>query len=411
VNRMLDGLRVVEGAAFVAAPLCGMTLAQQGADVIRFDPLGGGLDARRWPITAEGRSLYWAGLNKGKRSIAVDTHTPQGRQLMVDLITAPGEGSGIFLTNFPATGWLGYEALSARRPDLIMMSLSGNSDGTTAVDYTLNCAVGLPFVTGPEHGGHPVNPMNHVLPAWDAITGVTAAMGILAAERARRLTGRGDHVQLPLADVAFAMMGNLGYIAEVQVNEVERRSYGNYLYGSYGCEFETADGRYLYLVALTHRQWDALREVTGLGEKFDALEPLMDVELDREGDRFTAREAITALLHPWFRKRTLAEVEQAFRGTHVCWGPYQTFHQMVQDDWRCSTANPMFSMVEQPGMGSYLVPGSPLGFSGSPRRPAVRAPQLGEHTDQVLHDVLGLSDGEIGGLRDRHVVGGPIDVS
>jgi crotonobetainyl-CoA:carnitine CoA-transferase CaiB-like acyl-CoA transferase len=78
---ILEGMRIVEGSAFVAAPLGGMTLAQLGADVIRFDPIGGGLDRGRWPITDEGRSLFWAGLNKGKRSIQVDLGSPAGREL------------------------------------------------------------------------------------------------------------------------------------------------------------------------------------------------------------------------------------------------------------------------------------------------------------------------------------------
>ncbi|MDQ3630616.1 MAG: CoA transferase, partial [Actinomycetota bacterium] len=78
---VLDGMRVVEGSAFVAAPLGGMTLAQLGADVIRFDPIGGGLDYSRWPITADGQSLFWAGMNKGKRSIQVDLRSPRGREL------------------------------------------------------------------------------------------------------------------------------------------------------------------------------------------------------------------------------------------------------------------------------------------------------------------------------------------
>src|SRR5512144_1559915 len=105
MNRILEGLRIVEGSAFVAAPLCGMTLAQQGAEVIRFDPLQGGLDARRWPLTATGKSLYWVGLNKGKRSIAVDTRSPEGQEIAAALIAASGDGNGIFLTNFPAHGW------------------------------------------------------------------------------------------------------------------------------------------------------------------------------------------------------------------------------------------------------------------------------------------------------------------
>ncbi len=91
---ILAGLRIVEGSAFIAAPLGGMTLAQLGADVIRFDDIKGGLDSDRWPITQDGRSIYWAGLNKGKRSIAVDLRNPKGRELLTALITAPGEGAG-----------------------------------------------------------------------------------------------------------------------------------------------------------------------------------------------------------------------------------------------------------------------------------------------------------------------------
>jgi 2-methylfumaryl-CoA isomerase len=411
MNRILDGLRVIEGAAFVAAPLCGMTLAQLGADVIRFDPLEGGLDARRWPITHDGKSLYWAGLNKGKRSIAVNTRSREGRELITALITAPGEGNGIFLTNFPTSGWLGYDALRQRRADLIMLNVTGNPDGTTAVDYTVNCAVGFPFITGPAHGNAPINPVNHVLPAWDAITGVTAALGILAAERQRRVTGQGQYIRLPLADVALSLVGHLGYIAEVQVDAEDRQSTGNYLYGAYGRDFETSDGRIVYVVAITHRQWQALGEATGLAAKLAQLGTLLDVDLCREGDRFRAREAISAVLAPWFRERTLGGVRNAFAGTAVCWGPYQTFRQMVEEDPRCSTQNPLFALLDQPGIGSYLVPGSPLQFSAAKRVQPQPAPRLGEHTDEVLSEVLQLSSGQIGQLRDKKVVAGPIELS
>jgi 2-methylfumaryl-CoA isomerase len=411
MNRILDGLRVIEGAASVAAPLCGMTLAQLGADVIRFDPLEGGLDARRWPITRDGRSLYWAGLNKGKRSIAVNTRSPEGQELITALITALGAGNGIFLTNFPTSGWLGYEALRQRRADLIMLNVTGNPDGSTAVDYTVNCAVGFPFITGPAHGNSPVNPVNHVLPAWDAITGVTAALGILAAERHRRLTGQGQFIRLPLADVALALVGHLGYIAEVQVNAEDRQSTGNYLYGTYGRDFETSDGRIVYVAAVTTRQWQALGDATGLATKLAQLGTLLGVDLSREGDRFKAREAISAVLAPWFRERTLEEVRSAFAGTAVCWGPYQTFRQMVEEDPRCSTRNPLFAMLDQPGIGSYLVPVSPLQFSAAERVPPRLAPRLGEHTDEVLSEVLQLSSSQIGQLRDRKVVAGPVELS
>src|SRR5437016_2526224 len=99
-------MRVIEGSAFVAAPSGGMTLAQLGADVIRFDQIGGGIDYGRWPLSASGQSLYWVGLNKGKRSIAVDLRNREGQELLTALVCAPGPDAGVFLTNFPARGWM-----------------------------------------------------------------------------------------------------------------------------------------------------------------------------------------------------------------------------------------------------------------------------------------------------------------
>src|SRR2546428_8365296 len=254
-------MRVIEGSAFVAAPLGGMTLALLGADVIRFDPIGGGLDARRWPVTADGKSQFWAGLNKGKRSVAVDLRSPRGRELLTNLVTAPGPDAGLFLTNLPAQGWLDYAKLSARRPDLVMVNIVGNFDGSSAVDYTVNPATGFPWATGPANLGVP---FNHLLPAWDAITGTLASSCLLAAERHRRLTGTGQLVRLALSDLAFAMVGHLGKIAEGQVNHSERPKYGNYLYGAFGRDFATRDGKRIMVVALTRRQWEELVEATGI---------------------------------------------------------------------------------------------------------------------------------------------------
>ena len=400
---ILAGMRVVEGSAFVAAPLGGMTLAQLGVDVIRFDPVGGGLDAHRWPVTAEGASLFWAGLNKGKRSIAVDMRSPQGKALLTDLITAPGEDAGLFLTNFPAVGWLDYQKLTARRPDLIMVNIVGNPDGSSAVDYTVNPATGFAWTTGPAAVSTPVN---HLLPAWDAITGTLAATGLLAAERKRRCDGTGQFVRLALADVALAMVGNLGYIAEAQINNTERQKYGNDLYGAFGRDFATKDGRRVMVVGLTPRQWRNLATATGIGDACGQVESLLGVDLSREGDRFAARHVIGALIEPWVGTRTLSEVAEIFDAHDVCWGPYQTFAELVGTDPRCSPTNPMFAEVDQPGIGSYLMPGSPLAFSSSDRVPQEPAPQLGQHTDEILAGVLDLSAAEIGRLHDAGVVAG-----
>src|ERR1700704_4103591 len=205
---ILSGLRVVEISAFVAAPLGGATLAAMGADVIRVDPPGGGVDIGRWPLH-EGRSLYWAGLNQGKRSVTIDMKTARGQALVTDLIAH----AGTLLTNLPLRDWSSYERLSAKRRDLIMAVITGNADGSTAVDYTVNAASGFPWVTGPVGWDGPVN---HVLPAWDALTGYLVAAGIVAAELHRVRTGEGQLVQLSLSDVALSIAGHLGLIAEAQ---------------------------------------------------------------------------------------------------------------------------------------------------------------------------------------------------
>ncbi|MBA2280050.1 MAG: CoA transferase [Acidimicrobiia bacterium] len=401
---ILDGLRVVEGSAYVAAPLGGMTLAQMGADVIRFDPIGGGLDRTRWPIGADGTSLFWAGLNKGKRSVQVDLRNPRGQELLTALIAAPGPDAGLFLTNFPARGWLSYERLTSHRPDLVMVNVLGNHDGSSAVDYTINPATGFPWATGPRHLAVP---FNHLLPAWDSITGTLAATGLLAAERHRSKTGEGRLVTVALSDVAFAMVGNLGKIAEVQITHNERVKDGNYLYGAFGRDFITKEGRRIMIVALTLKQWTSLVEATGLADAFATLEQMMGLDLTIEGHRFEARELIGAIIKPWTVVRTLDEIRTTLDAYDVCWGPYQTFTQLVDEDPRCSTANPMFEQVEQPGVGTYLMPGSPLVFDGMGRLPVRRAPLLGEHTEEVLADFLGLSLGEIGALHDDGVVAGP----
>ena len=342
MTAILEGMRVVEGSAFVAAPLGGMTLAQLGADVIRFDHIGGGLDRNRWPINEEGNSLFWAGMNKGKRSIQVDMRSDEGRELLSALATAPGPDAGMLLTNFPVRGWLDFDSLKERREDLIMVSITGNHDGSSAVDYTVNPATGFPWATGPRNLGVP---FNHLLPAWDAITGGLAAVGLLAAERRRRTAGEGQHVTIALSDVAIAMVGHLGKIAEAQVLRRERQKEGNYLYGAFGRDFLTRDGRRVMIVALTDQQWKALVAATGMAEAFELIEKTMGLDLDLEGDRFTAREVIGGVLKPWTITHTLDELAALFDEHGVCWGPYQTFMQLVDEDPRCSIDNPMF---EQP---------------------------------------------------------------
>lgn len=401
---ILSGMKVVEGSAFVAAPLGGMTLAQLGAEVIRFDPIGGGLDAKRWPVTPEGASLFWAGMNKGKKSIAIDIGKPEGQELATALICAHGDDRGLFLTNFPSRGWLSYDKLKAKRADLVHVNVVGDRHGGSEVDYTVNPRVGFPAITGPADD---TRPANHVMPAWDHITGQMAAVGLLAAERHRRLTGEGQYIKLALLDVALATLGHMGFVAEVEINDFDRPRYGNDLFGAFGRDFETRDGRRIMVVGLTGRQWSNLCKATGLEAEFDAVGERLSLDLREEGDRFRARNELAAVLAPWIAARDAGEVQSVFAAADVCFGPYQTIRELLDHDVEASEQNPLFARIEQPGIGSYRMPGSPLFFSASPRVAPAPAPRLGEHTHEILANVVGLSSGAIGDLHDRGIVAGP----
>ena len=399
---VLEGMRVVEAAAFVAAPLGGMTLAQMGAQVIRIDDLRGGLDHHRWPVTDDDTSLFWCGLNRCKRSVALDLSCPEGREIAMALVTAPGDDAGIFLTNFPPRGWLDHEALRARRSDLIQLTLQGDRHGGSAVDYTVNARLGLPFITGSEDGSEPVN---HVLPAWDLITGQMVAVGLLGAERHRRRTGQGQHVKLALQDVGLAVMAHLGFLAEAQRGQPRQR-HGNELFGAFGQDFACADGTRVMVVGLTGKQWRALCEATQGAADMAALGSRLSLDLAREGDRFRARREIAQVVGRWIGQRPFGEVAQVFDRHGVCWSRYQTIAELVETDPECSPANPLFTTIEQPGVGPVLAPAIPLAFAQPGRAPPGPAPRLGEHTQQVLGELLGIGSAEFGRLLARGVVGG-----
>ena len=382
----LAGLKVIEISAFIAAPLGAMTLAQLGADVIRIDPIGGNIDANRWPISDDGTSIYWASLNKGKRSVTLDLKSEEGQKIATDLIAE----AGTLVTNLPARGWLSYENLSQHREDLIMLRLNGSHDGSPAVDYTVNAASGFPIITGDDE-----RPVNNALPAWDVIAGLYIANGITAAELERRSSGKGQEITLALSDVMLATVGNLGYIAEVQSTGSTRGPLGNGLYGAYGQSFETSDGRQIMVAVISNKHWRGLGQATGLGEKLEMIGPMLDVDLGTEGGRFEAREAIDAVMRPWFANHTVAEAASALSEAGVMQSEFQTFEELVNNDPRCSLENPLFGEIEQAGIGTVLAPRVPLQFSGSPAVAAVLAPQLGGDTVAVLVEVLGLGEEEI----------------
>ncbi|OBA78648.1 mesaconyl-CoA isomerase [Mycobacterium sp. 1164966.3] len=391
----LAGITVVEVSSFVAAPLCGMTLSQLGAQVVRIDPIGGASDVQRWPLSATGTSIYWTGLNKGKRSATINLRSPEGQELVQRLIL---EGDGIVVTNTAGLSWLSHESLAAKRSDVIHVQLLGRGDGSTGVDYTVNAGIGYPLVTGPAtHAG----PINHVLPAWDVCCGLYAALAVVAAVHRRDQTGAGARVSLALEDVALATAGNLGLLTEPQVNGTQRERLGNSIYGQYGQDFTSRDGVAFMVVTLTRRHFRDLVDTTGTEEAVAALAQALGVDFGSEGDRYRYRDVLSALFATWFAEHTAQEISATLSKTTVLFERYRTFAQVVEDPR--VTENPLFSRLDQPGIGEYLAPGMPTAFDGV--HPAGSpAPTLGQDTADVLTERLGLTDADIARLTSAKTI-------
>jgi 2-methylfumaryl-CoA isomerase len=403
MHALLSSLTVVEGASFVAGPSCALHLQQMGARVIRFDMIGGGPDFKRWPLTPDGDSLYWEGLNKGKLSIAIDLSKPQGRELAAALITAPGENRGLFVTNYPVDGFLSHEKLSASRADLITLRVMGWPDGRNGVDYTINAAIGVPFMTGPE--SLPADqPVNSVLPAWDLLTGAYGAFALLAAERRRRESGKGGEIRVALSDVAAGSLSHMGQVAETLVTGNRPRG-GNATYGAFGRDFPTADGRNVMVVAITPRQWSGLLRALDVEAQVSTLEQELGTSFARdEGLRYAHRDRLFAIVEAATARLSLAQLATVFDAQGVCWEPYQTLRQAVMEDGRFVTQNELFGEVAQPSGLTYRTAGSLGRLAGEQRGAPSPAPLLGANTDEVLAQDLGLPQHEIARLHDAGIV-------
>jgi 2-methylfumaryl-CoA isomerase len=396
LSKPLAGLTVVEIASFVAGPSAGLTLAQLGADVVRIDPLGGAVDIRRWPLAENGQSLYWAALNRGKRSVMIDLRAEAGRDVVQRMICAPGPDRGVLIDNQPKAEWLGWPELTARRPDLIHVHIEGHNDGRPAVDYTVNAEAGIPLVTGPEDSDLPVN---HALPAWDLLCGMSAVTAILAALRHRERTGLGARIDLALADVARAAVANLGWYSEAAAG-VTRPRIGNSIYGSYGGAFPTRDGRFVMVVALTPAQWRALVLATGTTSAIGELEARHHVSLATdEASRYQFRRELASVLEPWFAAHDRREVAEVLDARRVLWGEYRTLREAAE------RLDGPLTQLEQAGIGTVISADSPF-RSHQMATSNAAASVLGEDTIRTLGELAGVSDEELTDLITSGVVSG-----
>ncbi len=395
--QLLSGLSVIEASSFVASPTAGLYCAQFGAEVIRVDQVGGGPDFRRWPVTSENNSLYWENLNRAKKSVALDLGRGEGRELLQELVRATGQ----FITNFPAEGFLSHAKLAEGRADLVTARVMGWADGAPALDYTVNNAVGYPMMTGPGP-----EPVNHVLPAWDLLSGAYAAFALLAAIQRRSQTGEGSEVRIPLSDVAIGTVANLGGIAEVLYSGENRPRLGNAVYGLFGRDFVTRDGQRTMIVVVTHRQWANLLGALELTETVAAIEAARGVSFAKDdGLRFAHRDALYPLFEQAIGARNHADLAAALDAAGIVHSAYRTMLDAARDP-RLVADNPMFSAFDaNPSGFTYPAAGAFGTIPQQERQAPQPAPRNGQHSEEVLTSRLGLSSGEIARLIDSGIVG------
>lgn len=400
--QLLSGLSIVEVSSFVASPTAGLYCAQLGAEVIRIDDRRGGLDYKRYMMTAEGRSLSWENLNRAKKSVALDLQTPEGRELAVQLAQATGQ----MITNLPVDSFMAHDRIAAGRPDLVSVRIMGWHDGRQAMDFTVNAASGYPLMNGPEEWD-PASapPVNQILPAWDFITGAYCAFALMAGLRHRDATGQGSELRVPLGDVAIGTAFNAGAAAEMLYRGADRERIGNAIWGAFGRDFRSRDGHRFMIAALTPKQWKATVEAFGLADAVAALEAELGVSfLASDHWRFVHRHRLFDLFQQAAETFDYADLAERLTQAGATFERYRTMHEMATDP-DLVTNNPLFG--PSPANPSGFEYPAPRSFANIPDREAgdpQAAPYLGEHSEEVLAERLGLSAGQIATLIDRGVV-------
>lgn len=400
--KLLSDLSIIEVSSFVASPTIGLYCAQMGAEVIRVDHKAGGLDYDRYLLTREGRSLSWENLNRGKKSVALDLQSGEGRELLVELARVTGQ----VVTNLPEKSFLSHAAMSKGRPDLVSVRIMGWHDGRQAMDFTVNAATGYPLMCGPEDWDPATAPpVNQVLPAWDFITGAYGAFALLAALRHRDATGEGSEVRVPLGDVAVGTFANSGSMAEMLYRGSDRERLGNAIWGAFGRDFRTGDGVRFMVAALTPKQWTGLVAAFGVEGEIAALEQELGVRFaDGDTPRFVNRHRLFDVFQQAAEGCDWAALSARMSAQGCTYERYRTMHEAANDP-QLVTNNPLFgpspanpSGFEYPATRSFA--NMPEKEIGDP----LPAPYLGQHSEEVLAAKLGLSSGAIGKLVDAGTV-------
>jgi crotonobetainyl-CoA:carnitine CoA-transferase CaiB-like acyl-CoA transferase len=399
----LEGLRVLDLTRAMAGPFCTMMLGDLGADVIKVERPGRGDESRGWgpPFVGQpygpypGESAYFVSANRNKRSITVNLKSPEGQEIVRRL----AGGSDALVENF-RTGvlhrmGLGYKDLRPVNPRLVYCSISGyGRTGPYAerpgYDFVIQAEGGFMGITGPEEGP----PYRVGVPIIDITTGMFAATAILAALRARDVTGEGQLIDVSLLDTQVALLTNVA--SNYLVGGAGPRRLGNAHPNIAPYEAFPARDRWFALAVANDRQWGILCDAIGQPGLVN------DPRFTTNNARLANRPALREVLEEAFRARNADDWLAVFREAGLPCGPINAIPDVFAHPQ--AKARGMVLEAEHPTAGRVRFPGFPYKLSGTPAALHRPPPRLGQHTDEVLVELLGYSADEVERLRQGEIV-------
>ena len=401
--RPLEGLRVLDISRALAGPYCTMMLGDLGADVLKVERPGRGDESRWWGprFVGEpygpypGESAYYMAINRSKRGLTVNLKSAAGQEIIKQLAAV----SDVLVENY-RTGTLdkmglGYEDMQALNPRLVYCSISGyGRTGPYArrpgYDFIIQAEGGIMGITGPVEGP----PYRVGVSIVDITTGMFASTAILAALRSRDLTGEGQLLDLSLLDSVAALLANVA--SNYLVGGVEPSRMGNAHFNIAPYEVFRARDGWLALGALTARQWNLLCEVLGRTELVD------DPRFATNQDRVINRAALDEALSETFVTRDVAEWLVKLQEAGIASGPINTIKDVFNHPQ--AQARNLKLEIEHPTAGMVGFPGFPYKMSQTPAELLRPPPMLGEHTEEVLTELLDYSAEEVASLREQEVI-------
>ncbi len=396
----LSHVRVLELSRVLAGPWAAQTLADLGADVIKVERPGAGDDTRAWgPPWAGDQSAYFLSTNRGKRSITIDFENPEGQELVRKLAAE----ADVVIENFKVGGLvkygLDYESLKAVNPRLVYCSITGfGQDGPYAkragYDFMIQGMGGLMSITGLPDGEPGAGPVKVGVAVTDIFTGLYATIGVLGALNHRDRTGEGQWVNLALLDVQVAVLANQAMNCLVGGTPPQRLGNAHPNIVPYQA-FPTQDG-YIILAVGNDGQFAKFCQVVGRPDL------AADERYATNPARVAHRKELVPIIEELLTQRASRDWLDALEAVGVPCGPINDLTQVFADPH--VQARRIHQDLPHPNLGTVPTVASPIRYSATPIEHEVAPPTLGQHTDAVLGEALGLCAADIAALRDKGVI-------